>query len=108
MAKVKISSKEQFEKLINEHSKFLIMKHSLTCPISSSAFKEFEKYNNENEELQIFYLYVQESRALSNFIAEKYSTKHESPQVLLVQDGKVIWHTSHWNITYDTLKKQVG
>jgi bacillithiol system protein YtxJ len=34
--------------------------------------------------------------------------KHESPQALLFEDGKVKWHASHWNINEDELAKNVA
>jgi bacillithiol system protein YtxJ len=55
----------------------------------------------------LYYLHVQEARALSNYIAETYSIKHESPQALLFKDGKVVWDASHWKITYASLQENV-
>jgi bacillithiol system protein YtxJ len=42
---------------------------------------------------------------LSQMIAEKTRIKHESPQIILLEKGKVKWNASHWNITFDACKK---
>jgi len=51
---------------------------------------------------------VQEARTLSNHIAEHYNVRHESPQVLFIQDGRAVWTTSHYDITMDALQTHVG
>ena len=47
-------------------------------------------------------------RNLSNEIAAKYEVKHESPQVLLIENGKCSFTHSHFEITYDALMKQAS
>jgi thioredoxin 1 len=44
-------------------------------------------------------LVVQDDRALSRRVAERVGVRHESPQVLLLVDGRVAWHTSHAGVT---------
>ncbi|HZG60848.1 MAG TPA: bacillithiol system redox-active protein YtxJ [Anoxybacillus sp.] len=107
MAMEKIDSVEQFQEVLEKGKSFLFIKHSLTCPISQSAFEEYKKFAKAHPEIDTYYLYVQEARSLSNYIAETFGVKHESPQALLFENGSVVWHTSHWNITYDTLRKEV-
>ena len=34
-------------------------------------------------------------RPISQYIAQKTSVRHESPQVLVIVNGEVIFHTSH-------------
>ncbi|BCB05297.1 bacillithiol system redox-active protein YtxJ [Bacillus sp. KH172YL63] len=101
----KIESVQQFEQLSETNPRFFLMKHSLTCPVSSTAFNEYQSFLNKHEGEEGFYLAVQESRELSNHIAEKYGIKHESPQAFLFIDGKPGWNASHWNITEGALQK---
>ncbi|KQU15043.1 thioredoxin [Bacillus sp. Leaf13] len=100
----KIDSEEQFNELLNEET-FLLFKHSLTCPVSAEAYEQYEKYIAANEELKTAYLAVQEARPLSNYVAETFDIKHQSPQVILFKNGKPAWNESHWRITYDSLTK---
>ncbi|MBM7585010.1 bacillithiol system protein YtxJ [Bacillus pakistanensis] len=100
----KINEIEEFEQLLNEHNRFFFLKHSLTCPVSGNAYDEYVTFIN-NENIDGYYLAVQESRSLSNYIAEKFGIKHESPQAFLFIDGKPGWTASHWNITQKALKQ---
>ncbi|WP_110114145.1 bacillithiol system redox-active protein YtxJ [Bacillus sp. CGMCC 1.16541] len=104
----KISTREEFNQIMEEHKKFLFLKHSVTCPISSAAFEEFKSYVEQSNVLPAYYLHVQEARPLSNDIAEEFGVKHESPQVLLFHQGTVKWHESHWRITKSELENQVS
>ncbi|MGM0752674.1 MAG: bacillithiol system redox-active protein YtxJ [Bacillota bacterium] len=101
----KIETVQEFEKLSETNSRFFFMKHSLTCPVSSNAFNEYQAFLNKHEEEDGYYLAVQESRELSNHIAEKYGIKHESPQAFLFIEGKPGWNASHWHITENELNK---
>ncbi|MED3687568.1 bacillithiol system redox-active protein YtxJ [Peribacillus butanolivorans] len=103
----KIDSEEQFNELLNEET-FLLFKHSLTCPVSAEAYEQYEKYMAANEELKTAYLAVQEARPLSNYVAETFDIKHQSPQVILFKNGKPAWNESHWRITYDSLNKAIS
>jgi bacillithiol system protein YtxJ len=29
--------------------------------------------------------------------------RHESPQALLIKDGRSVWNASHWSVTSDSL-----
>ncbi|WP_252183466.1 bacillithiol system redox-active protein YtxJ [Rossellomorea vietnamensis] len=95
----KIDTIEEFNQLVEEKDKFFFMKHSLTCPISGSAFDEYQKFANDTGEQEAYYLAVQDSRDLSNHIAETFGIKHESPQAFLFKNGKPVWNQSHWKIT---------
>lgn len=94
-----------FEELV-EHSKtnpVLIFKHSTQCPISTHVYKDFMDFAGSAGELTSGIVLVIENRALSKTIAERLSVLHESPQAILVRDGRAVWHASHWSITADSL-----
>ncbi|ALX49314.1 bacillithiol system redox-active protein YtxJ [Lentibacillus amyloliquefaciens] len=82
----------------------LLFKHSTTCPISAGAFEQYQSFLEKiGDELDAYMVKVIEDRAMSNQIAEETGVKHESPQVFLIQDEKVTWHTSHSKITTDSI-----
>ncbi|KIQ93711.1 bacillithiol system protein YtxJ [Anoxybacillus thermarum] len=101
----KVETIEQFEQICLSHRPFLFMKHSLTCPISHRAWGEFERFTNDFPHIRAYYLHVQHARPLSQHIAQAFQVKHESPQVLWVTEQGVEWHASHWNVTYEQMKK---
>ena len=82
----------------------LIFKHSTQCPISAQAYEEFVDFAEGIRELNCGAVLVIENRKLSNAIASRFGVRHESPQALLIKDGRVIWHASHWSITTDSLR----
>ena len=65
MTLTKIETEEQLNELLQKDT-FLLFKHSLTCPISAEAFREYQKFIEEHPELDTAYLAVQEARPLSN------------------------------------------
>lgn len=98
----KITNIDAFQNLIKNKPEFYFLKHSNTCPISSSAFEEFQKFHYERD-IDGYYLIVQDHRELSNYIAETYDVIHQSPQAFYFVDKKVKWHDSHSKITLSTL-----
>jgi bacillithiol system protein YtxJ len=78
----------------------LIFKHSLTCPISSRAYREFHTYLEEAAP-QVSYklITVQTSRMVSNEAAARLHVEHESPQAILIRNGHEVWNASHYDIT---------
>ncbi|MDQ0231079.1 bacillithiol system redox-active protein YtxJ [Metabacillus malikii] len=107
MSKTLIGTKEEFQQLLDKHDTFLFVKNSLTCPISQAAFAEFESFSEANGDYPCYFLHVQEARPLSDYIAETYGIKHESPQALLFKGSNVIWNTSHHKITKQALEAEV-
>ncbi|KIL47267.1 hypothetical protein KP77_23720 [Jeotgalibacillus alimentarius] len=100
----KISSIEQFNQILQNEKDFFILKHSLTCPISSAAYSACQSFF-ENEHVKMVYVPIQETRETSNHIAEAFNTRHESPQVFHVKNGEPVWNTSHSRITERALKE---
>jgi len=82
----------------------LIFKHSTQCSISAQAYDEFVDFAEGVNGLVCGAVRVIENRRLSNSIAERFGVRHESPQALLIKDGRVVWHASHWSITSDSLR----
>lgn len=107
MSKLKIESVEDFEELLTKHDEFLLVKNSLTCPISQAGFEEYQKFAEKHHDFPTYHLHVQEARPLSNYIAETFSIKHETPQALLFKGKEIVWNASHRKITVDALSKQI-
>ena len=45
-----------------------------------------------------YYLDLLNHRDISNEIAQKFSVVHQSPQIVVIENGQVIHHASHDNI----------
>ncbi len=83
-----------------------LFKHSLTCGVSSGALAEYESFvgaRPENDPGVFALVEIQRSRDVSAAVAEKTGVRHQSPQVLLLRDGRAVWNTSHWRIREEAL-----
>ena len=88
--------------------KVMVLKHSTTCPISSRAKREVDTLLAENSAAEFYLVVVQEQRNVSNELAEKLEILHESPQLLLIEDGRVTEHWSHHQITREAAGAALG
>ena len=89
----------------------LIFKHSLTCPISSRALQEYKTYLAEHagdSDVEHVLIEIQNTREISNRVADETQVRHESPQALLLEAGDVVWHASHGAITTQSLDTAIG
>lgn len=86
----------------------VIFKHSTRCSISSMAKNRFERnWDLDGTEIEPYYLDLIAYRPVSNKIAETLGVEHQSPQVVLLKDGKAIYNTSHNDINISDLKAQL-
>jgi bacillithiol system protein YtxJ len=80
----------------------VVYKHSLTCGTSGLAFEEIrELAAGGRASTRIGVIMVQSARDVSNEVARRFGVRHESPQVLLIRDGRVVWQASHFRVTAD-------
>lgn len=87
----------------------LLFKHSTTCPISAGAFDQYKSYlESAQDNADCYFVKVIEDKPVSNYIAEKTNVKHESPQIFLIHNKEVLWHTSHSKITKDSIKSALN
>jgi bacillithiol system protein YtxJ len=93
---VRIVETGSFDELLDRSKErpVVIFKHSLTCPISSAAYDQMADFAGE-----VALLEVQHARELSREIENRLGVDHESPQVIVLRDGQVIWNASHFKIT---------
>lgn len=91
-----LTSEEQLTAILEQsHTKSqLIFKHSTRCSISTVIKKRLET-GIIPEHIDFHYLDLLAFRSLSNKIADDLDVYHESPQVLLLKNGKCIFDESH-------------
>lgn len=89
----------------------LLFKHSHTCGLSAEALDELRAHiDDEAPRLPVTYamVTVQTHRQLSNAIAERLGLRHETPQAILVRDGRVVWSASHFRVNAAELRKALA
>lgn len=81
----------------------IIYKHSSTCSLCWVSAREMAKLSTEDG-VTVHQLDVFGQRALSNAIEEHFGVRHESPQVLILEEGQLAWHASHRAVTAERVR----
>ncbi|WP_317167567.1 bacillithiol system redox-active protein YtxJ [Flavobacterium lotistagni] len=87
----------QIDEIITASSQqpILIFKHSTRCAISKMALKDFEKQFRLDQQIACYFLDLLAHRDISNEIAHRFEVIHQSPQLLLIKNGKCLYNVSH-------------
>ena len=104
---------EDLDRVLSEsHTRpLLLFKHSFTCGVSAEALDELIDHLNadivaaEMPDPRYAIVTVQTHREVSNAVAARLGIRHETPQALLIRDGRVVWSASHFRVTADAMKK---
>lgn len=97
-----IEKEEDLEKAIelSYQHKIAIFKHSTSCFISRTVLKNFEKeVDGSDKKPELYFLDLLAHRPISNKIAEDLGIRHESPQLIVIENGKPINSASHQDIS---------
>ena len=97
-----LTDKEQLAKIpkASYDKPQIIFKDSTTCGISARAKAGLqEDWTPLAESADLHYLDLLSYRNISNEIATFTGVVHQSPQVIIYHNGKVVAHTSHHNIS---------
>ena len=106
---IELTTEDQLESIKRDSSlkPQVIFKHSIRCATSSMAKSRLERAITPPGIL-FHFLDLIKYRSLSNKIEEQFMVHHQSPQVLLIKDGKCIYEESHNGISMDEIEEQVG
>ena len=90
----------------SQHRPVLLFKHSRYCGVSCEALDELHAHIERSAGQTLYKMItVQTHRPLSDEAAKRLGIRHETPQALLLKDGKVIWNASHFRITASELDR---
>ena len=101
---IELNSIEKLEELFEKSNEtpVVLFKHSVTCPISTGVYHEVS-----DVEADVNLVIVQKARDISNAIAGKTGIRHESPQAIVLKNGKPIYHASHYDITAEDVENSL-
>jgi bacillithiol system protein YtxJ len=84
----------------------LLFKHSRTCGVSHGALDELQAHVARKATGASYkVITVQSHRQISDEAAARLGVRHETPQAILLRDGRPIWRASHFSITADQLDR---
>lgn len=91
----------------------LLFKHSRTCGISCEALDELQAHVAEQAGkaaagVSYKVITVQSHRGLSDSAAKRLGIRHETPQAILLKDGRPVWNASHFRITQAALTRAIS
>jgi len=83
--------------------KVLIFKHSTRCSISTMSKNRLESLGENSKIKNCFLLDILNFKEISSKIESDFKVIHESPQVLIIQNGQCIYNASHNEISWDRI-----
>ena len=106
-----LTAPEQLDKIEAESREkaIAVFKHSTRCGISKMVLNNFERNFDLQQEngFRLYFLDLLANRDISNMIADRFQVRHESPQLIIIKNGKVVHHASHQSIEVDSLRKHL-
>jgi bacillithiol system protein YtxJ len=98
-----VTSIDQLDQLVAESidRPVLLFKHSRSCGTSAQAFDELLDHLSgpRLKDATHAVITVQTHRDVSTAAAARLGIRHETPQALLLRDGRVVWSASHFRVT---------
>lgn len=83
-----------------------LFKHSTTCSISHMAKHRMDTTWDVSD-VDLYYLDLKAYRTISNAIAERWTVQHESPQLIVLYKGNVVYTDSHLDIDVNQVKQSL-
>lgn len=78
----------------------LLFKHSRFCGVSAEALDELHSHiDGAPADVAYRMITVQTHRPISDAVAQRLGIRHETPQVIVLRNGKTVWNGSHFRIT---------
>ncbi|MFC1607654.1 bacillithiol system redox-active protein YtxJ [Candidatus Latescibacterota bacterium] len=100
-----VQSNEDIDQIFGD-TLAIVFKHSFRCSVSSGAKHEFDRFaESYTQDGKLYIVDVVNNRDLSQEISGRAGVPHQSPQVLVIKDGTVVWNASHWNINQKSLEE---
>ena len=99
-----------FEAAIEESRRrpVLLFKHSRSCGVSCEALDELHTHVERTDSTAVYKVVtVQSHRTVSDHVAARLGIRHETPQAILLRDGRAVWSASHFRITADALARHI-
>ena len=85
----------------------IVFKHSPLCGLSERARHEAERFLSDHPGQEIHEVNVIDDRRVSDYIETRTGVRHESPQILILRDGKTAWFASHSRVTAEAIASNV-
>src|SRR5690242_6236637 len=103
---IPLQEEKQLNEIVSDSKTIpqVIFKHSTRCSISSMAKNRLDR-QEAPAGVNFYLLDLIRYRSLSNQIASEFGIRHQSPQVLVINNGQCVYNESHSGIVFDELEE---
>ncbi len=102
---IKVESIDGLDRLFEQSFErpVVLLKHSTTCGISSGVYREVGLVASD-----VNVVVIQTHRDISNAIATRTGVRHESPQAIVLREGKAVYNASHYDIEAEHIEASLN
>ena len=107
----RVQQLDDLDRLIAESDErpVLLFKHSRSCGISAEALDELiDHLNADAPTARYAMVTVQTHREVSNAVAARLGVRHQTPQAILVRDGRAVWSASHFHVNAAEIRQAMA
>lgn len=102
MQTTSLDNAAQLEAIAGASGYGVILKHNTTCPISKGVLERIKTADTSLPGVEaIHVLDLLAHRDISNEIADRFGIEHQSPQLLLIKEGKCVYNEWGYDISVE-------
>ena len=102
---IEIATRKELDTFLQAGT-IVIFKHSPACGLSGRALRQLQQFCDAHPDTPVGIVDVLSSRTISDELERRTGIRHESPQVLILHGGTVVWQTSHHTINKESIAIQ--
>jgi bacillithiol system protein YtxJ len=102
---VPVADRADLDRLFAESAEqpVVLFKHDFACHISANAYRELAAVPGE-----VPLIDVGRQKGLADEVASRTGIEYESPQVIVLRDGRPVYAALHWDITGEEVARATG
>ena len=99
---IHLTSEDQLQKIVvkSQEKPQVIFKYSSCCHLSEIVFQRLQK-NCCPGDVDFHFLDLTNYNPISEKVSEVFGVSHQSPQILVINEGQCIFHESHPDISLE-------
>ena len=104
-----LKNEEQLQAISTANEDQLILKHNTTCSISEGVYSRLKEEAGLLPGVKAVYvLDLPAQRELSNHVAGRFGVPHQSPQILLIRNGRCLYHEWGFDISAKEISRAMA
>jgi len=102
---VPVADQVDLDRLFTESAEqpVVLFKHDFSCHISANAYRELAAVP-----VEVPLIDVGRQQELADEVAIRTGIEHESPQVIVLRNGRPVYAAAHWDISAEEVARAAG